>query len=435
MSFVLFLLETMELHNETKEIDSDKEDLRFYIKRALQNKISWKSLESIFNDMTSTIKTSKCIIAALLDELQMMQLELYKCREKCIKLQNEDFEKSSKELQNEKNSTLDFQELSNRLGKGITNQFYEYVGSHEELQIDKVNDEENEKYSRSNEQTEKNNAQRSNISSETGSDPELVDDEIEFLKVVKERVDEEMYSDFNETTKCAKNVKNLTEIHEIYSGNEETNNFVNEIDNRWYTFVTNQKACDTEIEAPVEKEEMYSDKPDENKSFESATCSKKFFQKKSWIHQKNIHTGEKPYECKTCMKRFNQKCNLKTHERIHTGEVPYECKTCKKRFKQKGTLKKHQMIHTGELKYVCKICNRRFSLNHHLVRHERIHTGEKPYKCKTCQKNFFDNGSCKRHEKTHTDGTEKPIKCQQCKTGFKKLAYLKIHLKKCFKNC
>ena len=34
----------------------------------------------------------------------------------------------------------------------------------------------------------------------------MVDDEIEVLKVVKERLDEEMFSDFNETTKCAENV-------------------------------------------------------------------------------------------------------------------------------------------------------------------------------------------------------------------------------------
>ena len=112
--------------------------MRFYIKRALQNKISWKSLESIFNDMTSTIKVSKHIIAALLDELQIMQVELYKCTEKCKKLRNEDLEKTKKNHENKKSFTLDFDELTNRFGNEISNQFYEFVGSqsHKELLID-----------------------------------------------------------------------------------------------------------------------------------------------------------------------------------------------------------------------------------------------------------------------------------------------------------
>ena len=196
LSFVL-LLGIMELHHETEdnsEKNSDKEDLRFYIKRALQNKISWKSLESIFNDMTSTIKKSKCVIAALLDELQIMQVELYKCTEKCKKLRNEDLEKTKKNHEHKKSLTLDFDELTNTLGKGISNKFYEFVGSHEELQIDKgiktQVDGEMEKCPRSNKITEKSNAQDPNISSETDSEPEIVDDDIELLEVVKERVDE-----------------------------------------------------------------------------------------------------------------------------------------------------------------------------------------------------------------------------------------------------
>ena len=149
-------------------------------------------MESIFNDMTSTIKASKHIITALLDELQIMQVELYKCTEKCKKLRNEDLEKTKKNHENKKSLTLEFDELTNTLGKGISNKFYEFVGSHEELQVDKgpkfqVN-EKLEKYQRSDERTQKSNSKDTKHLSETDSEPDIFEDDIEVLEVVNRQI-------------------------------------------------------------------------------------------------------------------------------------------------------------------------------------------------------------------------------------------------------
>ena len=198
-----------------------------------------------------------------------------------------------------------------------------------------------------------------------------------------------------------------------------TNEKTKEIDDEWYTFISNDKQEDTKAEKSLEGNEVNllnkeddSEQNDNENSLQCEICYRSFYEVSSLRRHKRIHTGAKPYECFTCDKRFRESSSLKKHERIHTGEVPYECMTCKKGFRHLANLKRHERTHTGEMPFECKTCNKRFSQISILKQHERIHTGELPFECKTCNKRFNQLSTLKQHEKIHTG--EVSYECQTC---------------------
>ncbi|KAJ8345319.1 hypothetical protein SKAU_G00295120 [Synaphobranchus kaupii] len=106
-------------------------------------------------------------------------------------------------------------------------------------------------------------------------------------------------------------------------------------------------------------------------------CGKYFSRRDSLhVHQRTVHTGEKPYSCAECGKNFSQKGNLQKHKVIHTGEKPYQCLECGKSFTEKGNLQKHHLIHRGVKPHRCRECGKCFSRKGHLNSHEQQHRRE-----------------------------------------------------------
>ncbi|KAI4471943.1 finger putative transcription factor family-related [Holotrichia oblita] len=93
------------------------------------------------------------------------------------------------------------------------------------------------------------------------------------------------------------------------------------------------------------------------------------------LHEKKIHSDERPYVCSYCKRGFKHICTLKRHILIHTGEKPYSCNICGKLFRQRECLPAHMRSHTGETPYVCKLCPAKFKLLHLLKKHMHIHSG------------------------------------------------------------
>ena len=377
----------------------DKTHFSHFVQMTLQNKMQWKTLSSLLIDLAPTLNETREIISILLKELEVLQVTLQK-KEKLLKHFHKESDIYEEIVKNLAQNTLEDETIAD------------------------------------------------DIKSDSTVETETIVDDIEVLEVVKECFNEEMYFQSQKGT----NHSNVNEEHQIDSTNEDLINSVSELDNEWYTFVSNDKDCDLETETAAEIEDLLLSRDKKRPfqcticekcfqtlsnlknherihtgevPFECMTCKKRFNQTHSLKTHERIHTGEVPFECNTCTKRFNRVSNLKTHQRIHTGEVPFECMTCKKRFNKKSSLKIHEMIHTGEVPYECGRCKKRFKRKDHLKQHEISHTQEKPHECKTCKKTFKHAGDLKRHERIHTG--EVPFECGTCNKRFKQIGHLKYH--------
>ena len=275
----------------------DKNDISNLIDMALKNKMPWNTLAYLLNEIITY--DPKQVVETLLEELKNLHRKM--------------MEIHYDSLPNAK-ANVDGIEALKVNGKEIIQE-----GNAIDLETE-IDDKEDSP----------------NSSLEIG----IVDDDIEFLEVVKERVEEDADLEFNESTTS----------FEHNSENYE-NELGKEIDNEWYTFVTNTKACDKlpdkpkniadntnrENEVPITTKD--SDSTSKASSLQCTSCLKSFSTNQTLKRHEMIHLGEVPFECKTCKKRFRYTYHLKSHERIHTGEKPYKCKTCVKTFSQSNYLK------------------------------------------------------------------------------------------------
>ena len=382
-------------------------DFCYLIDMALENKIPWRSFGSFLMDITQSLEDSRQVMTILLEKLEALHFKLLK-KEDETKLH---VKKAIKLVTACKKQTSSVDKASKDDSYEIEN----YVHISDELD-----------------------------NQDSLPETNAIDDDIEVLEVIKERIDVNMYSEFNESNRSSKIDMQVGENDKEDLVIEELSTPFKEIDNKWYTFVTNDRSCDKETELPDEPKEIegikargsemhitYKNPDSTNKTslFQCKTCQKTFSDASSFKRHGSIHTGknEKQFECQKCKKMFPQKCALKRHERIHTGEVPYECKTCKKRFKHIHNLKSHERIHTGEKPFECKTCFKTFAQSSHLKTHERIHSGEKPYECKTCFKTFTRSSVLTIHERIHSG--EVPYQCKTCNKRYGSFSSLWIHEK------
>ena len=357
---------------ESNVYKGSKTDFSYFVTMTLQNRMPWKMLSSILFNLAPTLNETREIVSILLKELETLQSTLQKKEKDLAKYQN--------------------------------------CGTITKTQKSNIEH------------------QKNILETETTGDiqeNETIEDEVEFLKIVKQSMQEEMYVNMNEdTTLSDKPVNNENDE----SGDADDS--IGEIDNEWYTFVKNAKTSIPKTEVPVQEKEFcienepsneneddihvteenehdveYSAKEIDNENYTFVANDKKQDLKTDIrLESKEIvvkQAKKRPYQCTFCQKAFLKSNHLKNHERIHTGEVPFECRTCSKRFKTKGNLKQHERNHTGEVPYECKTCKKKFKYQSALKIHERNHTGEEPYECKRCGQRFKQSSALKYHEKHH----------------------------------
>ena len=403
---------------ESKRCAGVKNDFSFYISMALQDRLPWKTLATIFNDVAPTLNETREIINMLLKKLETLHLDLNKKEIELHKYQDRNQTLVSENV--DPNYLPDIETVVNN------DDVMEVIETSEIRYLEEISEDFNESKHPSEEFKENGMTESEIIRKDERSENYLKEDDNEWYTFVTSDKEDNLET---ETV----TFHNVNEKRKLKSENVVEKS-PREIDNEWYTFVTNDKPSNKQIEKFVGKsksEVLEEDKTTricKAKTFQCGECQKSFKKKHHLKTHEMIHTEERPYGCKTCGKRFKHHSHLKTHERIHSGEVPYECHTCKKRFNQVNNLIQHERIHTGEVPYECKTCKKRFNRSGSLKTHERIHTGESPFECETCKKRFKHRHTLKEHVRIHTG--EVPFECKSCMKRFKQRSTFKTHERK-----
>ena len=436
-----------------------KLNFRFFIKMALQKKISWDTLLVFLDDLTPTLVQSKQAIEVLVKELQTLQSKVQE-----DKVEDDEIveivdiinsETLNVSIQNTQSTAVNLngtkrKSTISQLEKDVSIEHTDIRRPEVVSQIDEVNpisgncaetyisekefpeateviqlDDYHEGLPNPQNDLSKDNENGENLSFQINGE----DCSIEF-----------------EESNTVFDLLNVNDLQVIDNENVGVNQSTSKEITIQPDIVTNQNSSDiekegsniTDIQILSQRKEQESHSEPLNvlllqherthtgtKPFQCKTCSKRFSQSAVLKRHERTHTGEKPFQCKTCLKRFSQSVNLKIHERIHTGERPFECKTCSKRFSQSSDMKRHERRHTGEKPFQCKPCSKNFAQLSDLKRHETIHTGEKLYHCKTCNTYFSHSATLKRHEKVHT--SENPFQCKICYKCFSESSKLEFH--------
>ncbi|GIY64513.1 zinc finger protein 236 [Caerostris extrusa] len=146
--------------------------------------------------------------------------------------------------------------------------------------------------------------------------------------------------------------------------------------------------------------------PDRGNQHKCDTCQMEFQDNKQlYRHLIKVHGEDKPHQCSQCDLSFNKKSNLLLHEATHCTSDP-TCPECHKRFSRLASLKAHLMHHEVEEDLVCSECGEEFSTQFKLDKHMQEHLSEQAmdqtFICRTCSKGFRKLSYLKEHMKIHS---------------------------------
>ncbi|XP_076473060.1 uncharacterized protein LOC143302329 [Babylonia areolata] len=122
------------------------------------------------------------------------------------------------------------------------------------------------------------------------------------------------------------------------------------------------------------------------------------------FHISAVHENDRPYKCTLCEKSFVLQTNLKSHMKYRHAEGgrAFHCDQCSYRAFDARALDIHQRcVHSDERPFKCTYCPSAFARKFYLVVHLRKHTGEKPHRCSECSQSFAQKPSLTRHRRTH----------------------------------
>ncbi|GFY46819.1 zinc finger protein 236 [Trichonephila inaurata madagascariensis] len=146
--------------------------------------------------------------------------------------------------------------------------------------------------------------------------------------------------------------------------------------------------------------------PDRGASYKCEVCQMEFdVEKQLYRHFMKVHAEDKPNRCSQCDMSFNKKSNLLLHEAIHSKSDP-TCPECHKKFARFASLKAHLIYHEVEENLVCAECGDEFSTQFKLDKHIQEHLNEQAmdqtFICRVCSKGYRKLSYLKEHMKIHT---------------------------------
>ncbi|XP_075976964.1 uncharacterized protein LOC142977123 isoform X2 [Anticarsia gemmatalis] len=124
-------------------------------------------------------------------------------------------------------------------------------------------------------------------------------------------------------------------------------------------------------------------------------------------HMKRKHENSRNFICSSCGQAFTFKGELSSHfKNVHNKHLKpkkiYACKLCDKVYKcQKSVLIHERAVHTGQRPAQCCVCGSSFYHEDYLKEHMRLHTGETPFKCPICGRGYAQRGNMKSHLRIH----------------------------------
>nr|XP_021201563.2 zinc finger protein 880 [Helicoverpa armigera] len=124
-------------------------------------------------------------------------------------------------------------------------------------------------------------------------------------------------------------------------------------------------------------------------------------------HIKRKHETHREFICSSCGIGFAFKGELTSHfrnvhDKLARPKKVYTCKYCDKTYKcAKSTIIHERSVHTGQRPAECTVCNTSFYHEDYLKEHMRLHTGETPFKCPICGRGYAQRGNMKSHLRIH----------------------------------